>query len=327
MNLNTLLRGLQRLNELDNYVNYEFEPKTNTFNKFGKRNTYFDEMKQEFINDLNTFGFSPYILRTYKDQRRDPHIKKFIRKKFNYGYTNYVKIRPRNDYIFSPRFHRKKKYRLKNRDNSLKIVPDKLSTNKEKTKKEKPEDNDNFLKKKFQEMGGHKFVISFEEEKKISDNNINDNNTTNNKLKKRNAVHNIDLVNDILKYKENKESSQSSIKNLSFNNIDIFGNITKTKAKIKAQNINHFFSQTKAKDEKKVLTLSKNKFILGNKRLFSSISSSNIFTPSGRNLNRNRSRNVKKPSIIKSSKNFKKENIENFLLFSKAIPYKYISFD
>ena len=327
MNLNTLLRGLERLNVLDNYVNYEFEPKTNTFNKFGKRNTYFDEMKQEFINDLNTFGFSPYILRTYKDQRRDPNIKKFIRKKFNYGYTNYVKIRPRNDYIFSPRFHRKKKYKMKIRDNSLKIVSDKLSTNKEKNKKEKSEYNDNFLKKKFAEMGGHKFVISFEEEKKISDNNINDNNTNNNKLKKRNAVHNIELVNDILKYKDKKESSQSSIKNLSFNNIDIFGNITKTKAKIKAQNINHFFSQNKSKDEKKVLTLSKNKFILGNKRLFSSISSSNIFSSTGRNLSRNKNRNFKKLTIVKSSKNFKKENIENFLLFSKAIPYKYLSFD
>ena len=327
MNLNTLLRGLERLNVLDNYVNYEFEPKTNTFNKFGKRNTYFDEMKQEFINDINTFGFSPYILRTYKDQRRDPNIKKFIRKKFNYGYTNYVKIRPRNDYIFSPRFHRKKKYKMKIRDNSLKIVSDKLSTNKEKNKKEKSEYNDNFLKKKFQEMGGHKFVISFEEEKKISNNNINDNNTNNTKLKKRNAVHNIELVNDILKYKDKKESSQSSIKNLSFNNIDIFGNITKTKAKIKAQNINHFFSQNKSKDEKKVLTLSKNKFILGNKRLFSSISSSNIFSSTGRNLSRNKNRNFKKLTTVKSSKNFKKENIENFLLFRKAIPYKYLSFD
>ena len=266
MNLNILLKGLDRLNELDNYVNYEFEPKTSIFNKVvGKRNTYFDEMKQEFINDINTFGFSPYILQTYKDQRRDPNIKKFIKKKFNYGYTNYVKIRPRNDYIFSSRFHKKLKIRLRNRDTSLKMLSDKLPQDKEKEKdkKEKPIDNDNFLKKKFKEMGGHKFVLSFEEEeKKIEHDNKNDNNkinNSNNKLKKRNAIYNIDLIKDIFKFNNRKESSQSSSNSLSFNNIDIFGNVTKKKANIKVQDINHFFSKNNLNDEKKILTLSKNK--------------------------------------------------------------------
>ena len=318
MNLNFLLKGLDRLNELDNYVNYEFEPKTNIFNKVGKRNTYFDEMKQEFINDINTFGFSPYILRTYKDQRKDPNIKRFIKKKFNYGYTNFVKIRPRNDYIFSSRFHRKMKYRMRN-NSSLKIISDKLSQDKEKDKKEKPTDSDNFLKRKFKEMGGHKFVLTFEEEKKENENNINNNN---NKLKKRNAVPNIDLIKDIFKYNNRKETSQSSSKSISFNNIDIFGNFTKNKANIKVQNINHFFFQNKANDDKKVLTLSKNKYILGNKRLFSSISSSNIFTPT---KNRTRNRNTRRLTLTKSTKNLKQENGNNFLLFARAIPYKYIT--
>ena len=329
MNLNILLKGLDRLNELDNYVNYEFEPKTSIFNKVvGKRNTYFDEMKQEFINDINTFGFSPYILQTYKDQRRDPNIKKFIKKKFNYGYTNYVKIRPRNDYIFSSRFHKKLKFRLRNRDTSLKMLSDKLPQDKEKEKdkKEKPIDNDNFLKKKFKEMGGHKFVLSFEEEEKeIEHDNKNDNNkinNSNNKLKKRNAIYNIDLIKDIFKFNNRKESSQSSSNSLSFNNIDIFGNVTKKKANIKVQDINHFFSKNNSNDEKKILTLSKNKYILGNKKLFSSISSSNIFTS---RINRTRNKSTRRLNIAKSSKNLKQENIKNYLLFTKAIPYKYIT--
>jgi hypothetical protein len=318
MNLNILLKGLDRLNKLNNYVNYEFEPKTNIFNQIGKRNTYFDEMKQEFINDINTFGFSPYILQTYKDQKRDPNIKKFIKKEFNYGFTNYVKIRPRNDYIYSSRPHKRIKFKLRNRDNSL--ISNKLPLNKEKDKKENPIANDNFLKKRLKEIGGHELIFSFEGEKKENDNNNNKNN--NDKLKKRNAINNINLINDIFRFNNRKELSKSISKNLSFNNIDIFGNVTKNKANIKVQDINHFFYKNIANDEKKVLTLSKNKYILGNKRLFSSISSSNIFTPSKLNIGNNTTRRLTR---TKSTKNLKQENIKNFLLFSKAIPYKYVT--
>ena len=140
--------------------------------------------------------------------------------------------------------------------------------------------------------------------------------------KKRNAINNMNLINDIFRFNNRKELSKSISKNLSFNNIDIFGNVTKNKANIKVQDINHFFPKNKANDEKKVLTLSKNKYILGNKRLFSSISSSNIFTPSKINIGNNTTRRLTR---TKSTKNSKQENIKNFLLFSKAIPYKYVT--
>ena len=320
MNILFIGKELDKLDELDNYVNYEFEPKTNIFNKFGKRNTYFDEMKQEFINDINIFGFSPYILQTFRDQRRNPNIKKFIKKKFNYGYTNFVKIRPRKEYIFSSKFSKKIKSR-----NKSEIIPDTLLTNKEKNKNEKKEENEkNFLQKKLEMMGGHKLNISFDDEKKSND---EDNNDKINIIKKRNAIHDLEFIKDIFRFnlKRDDSKSYSKSKNFSYNNIDIFGNYSKDKANIKMQNINHFFSQNNFNKNKKVLTLSKNKYILGNKKLFSSISSSNVFT-SRNNLSNNKSKSFKKISLRKSLKNSRNDDMNKYLLFAKARPYKYISF-
>ena len=94
MNINFIGKEFEKLAELDNFINYEFEPKTSI--KYGKRNIYFDEIKLEFIDDVNIYGFSPYILQSFKEQRKNPNIKKYIKKKFNYGLTNYIKIRKKN---------------------------------------------------------------------------------------------------------------------------------------------------------------------------------------------------------------------------------------
>ena len=87
-------------------------------------------------------------------------------------------------------------------------------------------------------------------------------------------------------------------------------------------------------DDRKVLTLSKNKNILGNKRIFSPIISRNSYKTNEQiqtfrkksKLIRNKSmepQNMKENNKFKI-KNQKNNNTDEFLLFAKAIPYKYI---
>ena len=90
MNLNFIGREFDRLAELEDFINFEYEPKSNK--QVGKRNIYFDDIKLDFINEVNTYGFSPFILKNFTDQRDDPNIMRFMTKKFNHGLTNYVKL-------------------------------------------------------------------------------------------------------------------------------------------------------------------------------------------------------------------------------------------
>ena len=89
-------------------------------------------------------------------------------------------------------------------------------------------------------------------------------------------------------------------------------------------------------DDRKVLTLSKNKNILGNKRIFSPIISRNSYKTNEQiqtfrkksKLIRNKSmepQNMKENNKFGMKiKNQKNNNTDEFLLFAKAIPYKYI---
>jgi len=327
MNINFIGKEFEKLAEIDKYINYEFEPKANL--KYGKRNIYYDELKHEFINDVNAYGFSPYILQSFMEQRENPNIKRFMKKKFNYGYTNYIKIRTKNVFPFSTRLNKKIKFKNTNEDKKeiLKLIPDFFLVKKEKYKNSENNEKGNFLKKVLNQMGGHKLNISMgedDEKNKDESNIINRNKERNiNKLKELRKKSNIAFIKNILENKVTKEKN----KTLSFNNIDIFGNNTRNNTNIKIKNLKNFFENIKKnmnekQEDKKVLTLTKNKYILGNKKLFSSISSSNIFTS---RINRTRNKSTRRLTIVKSSKNLKQENIKNYLLFTKAIPYKYIT--
>ena len=94
MNLNFIGKEFDRLADLEDFINYEYEPKSNK--RLGKRNIYFDDIKLDFINEVNTYGFSPFILKNFTDQRDDPNIMRFMTKKFNHGLTNYIKLENRS---------------------------------------------------------------------------------------------------------------------------------------------------------------------------------------------------------------------------------------
>ena len=330
MNINFIGKEFEKLAEIDKYINYEFEPKANL--KYGKRNIYYDELKHEFINDVNAYGFSPYILQSFMEQRENPNIKRFMKKKFNYGYTNYIKIRTKNVFPFSTRLNKKIKFKNTNEDKKeiLKLIPDFFLVKKEKYKNSENNEKGNFLKKVLNQMGGHKLNISMgeDDEKNKDENNIiNRNKERNiNKLKELRKKSNIAFIKNILENKATKEKN----KTLSFNNIDIFGNNTRNNTNIKIKNLKNFFenikkNMNKEQEDKKVLTLTKNKYILGNKKLFSSISMRNI-NSSGTLSSQRKKRNLKRVDSITIPRKSIEENRNNFLLITKARPYKYMKY-
>ena len=91
MNLHFIGKEFERLGRLEDIINYQYEPKSNK--RFGKRNIYFEDIKLDFINEVNTYGFSPFILKNFSEQREDPNIMRYMTKKFNHGLTNYVKLK------------------------------------------------------------------------------------------------------------------------------------------------------------------------------------------------------------------------------------------
>ena len=330
MNINFIGKEFEKLAEIDKYINYEFEPKANL--KYGKRNIYYDELKHEFINDVNAYGFSPYILQSFMEQRENPNIKRFMKKKFNYGYTNYIKIRTKNVFPFSTRLNKKIKFKNTNEDKKeiLKLIPDFFLVKKEKYKNSENNEKGNFLKKVLNQMGGHKLNISMgeDDEKNKNENNIiNRNKERNiNKLKELRKKSNIAFIKNILENKATKEKN----KTLSFNNIDIFGNNTRNNTNIKIKNLKNFFENIKKnmnekQEDKKVLTLTKNKYILGNKKLFSSISMRNIHSP-GTLSSQRKKRNLKRVNSITIPRKSIEENRNNFLLITKARPFKYMKY-
>ena len=330
MNINFIGKEFEKLAEIDKYINYEFEPKANL--KYGKRNIYYDELKHEFINDVNAYGFSPYILQSFMEQRENPNIKRFMKKKFNYGYTNYIKIRTKNVFPFSTRLNKKIKFKNTNEDKKeiLKLIPDFFLVKKEKYKNSENNEKGNFLKKVLNQMGGHKLNISMgeDDEKNKNENNIIKRNKERNinKLKELRKKSNIAFIKNILENKATKEKN----KTLSFNNIDIFGNNTRNNTNIKIKNLKNFFENIKKnmnekQEDKKVLTLTKNKYILGNKKLFSSISMRNI-NSSGTLSSQRKKRNLKRVNSITIPRKSIEENRNNFLLITKARPYKYMKY-
>ena len=355
MNINFIGKEFERLAWLEDCINYEYEPKTNL--KYGKRNIYFDDIKLDFINEVNTYGFSPFILESFIEQRDDPNIMRFITKKFNHGLTNYIKVQNKGLNLHSNK--NKKKLYNHNSAINLKAINKKNNQKKEKLisnifliKKnediKKNEEKEFFLQKALGGMGGHKLNISTEEDKdkekyKVKENKNNIDNNKNNKISKDNNEknNNIELIKKLLNSpdKNNKNKNNNKLSNINILpgvnnfNCDDFkqGNLKSfldklNKLPINSQNYDYNI-------DKKILTLSKNKNILGNQRIFSPISKSNFKSldalttfRKGKKMTRNNSTNIIKNYSTKKKFGIKLKNKKQdiFLLFAKARPYRYI---
>ena len=368
MNLNFVGKEFDRLAVLEDFINYEYEPKSNK--KLGKRNIYYDDIKLDFINEVNTYGFSPFILKNFSDQRDDPNIMRFMTKKFNHGLTNYVKLETRAIAHHTTQEIKKyisKKKKIKKVKKKKEIYSNIFLIKKNEDKK-KDEAKENFLQKALYELGGNKLNLSMDDEEEIGNKEKENedkakklnNNTINSEfdlikkkelskdqkdlilkekqlLEKKQEEKNIELLKKYIgvnkgRYSIGKKDFQQ-LPNL-FNNSDSKKTTLKLVFQNKGNNTKTININGDANNDiefnRKILTLSKNKDLLGNKRdyIFKRVFSSVNRTENKINvINGNNKKNSIK-SEIKSSHlkrlNGKRQLKDEFLLFAKARPYKYL---
>ena len=375
MNLNFIGKEFDRLHHLEDFINYEYEPKSNK--KVGKRNIYYDDIKLDFINEVNTYGFSPFILKNFTDQRDDPNIMRFMTKKFNHGLTNYVKLGTRAISHHTTKEIKKymsKKKKVKKLKKKKDIYSNIFLIKKTEDKK-KDEVKENFLQKALLEVGGNKLNLSMDdEEEKEKD---KDNEEKGKKTKNMKNNQNMSDEQDITKKKELSKDQKDLIlkekelleKKQEENNIELIKNymgVNKGKyaiGKKEMQQLPNLFSNNSSKkttlksifqnkgyknktinafkdisngydNNRKILSLSKNKELLNDKRdyIFKK-----IFTPvtgagdkltnsvnNSINFKRNSLRSDMRSSFMKKF-NGKKQLKDEFLLFAKARPYRYLT--
>ena len=350
MNINFIGKEFERLAKLEECINYEYEPKTNL--KSGKRNIYYEDIKLDFINEVNTYGFSPFILESFIEQRDDPNIMRFITKKFNHGLTNYIKAQTKEadnrksknkKKLYTNKSSKDLKIRIKKNKQKKENLISNIFLIKKNEDSKKIEEKENFLHKALGGVGGYKLNISTEEDKDKEKDKHNDKkflleNNKDNKNKKNSSLdekNNMDLLQKILigPEKNNNKSKEKlpdlkTIPGKNTFNADDFkqGNLKSFLEKLNKLSLdNNNFNY-----DKKVLTLSKNRNILGNKKIFSPILKNNFkslepatFRKGGKML-RNKSMEQKKYKEKNNLRIIKNKN--TFLLFTKARPYRYMSY-
>ena len=370
MNLNFIGKEFDRLADLEDFINYEYEPKSNK--KVGKRNIYYEDIKLDFINEVNTYGFSPFILKNFSDQRDDPNIMRFMTKNFNHGLTNYIKLENRSIAHHTTKeikkyISKKKKFK---KNKKKKDIYSNIFLIKKNEDKKKDEVKENFLQKALLEVGGNKLNLSMDDEDEKEGNKDKENedktkkgktNTSNsNKLDLKKKELSKDQKELILKEKEILEKKQEE-KNIEL--LKKYIGVNKGKyaiGKNDMQQLPNLFSNNNTKPNtlklifqnkgynnkilninkdlandvefnKKILTLSKNKDLLSDKRdyIFR-----RIFSPGNRsgNTKGNTTGNEGRHSLKAETKsnynkrlNGKKQLKDEFLLFAKARPYRYLT--
>ena len=333
MNLNFIGKEFDSLAKLEDYINYEYEPKSNI--KLGKRNIYFGDLRLDFVNEINTYGFSPFIFESYSDQINDPNIMRFRTKKFNHGLTNYIKLQTRGVIPHSSGQNKKNFGRLKNTKNSKKNLrnSDKVISNIFLVKKNddslKKDDKKNFLQKAL--VGGIKLNISIDEdENKEKDKDKSKENKSSRDKKDQNNNINKDTSTieekqiELMQQLIGAKSNQNYLPNIlsgskELNQAKSLKVIYDNKGSINYLNNNN----------RKILTLRKNMNLFGDKvtnRIFSSINKRNNkqFASTGDLFNSTKNNNSSVINRINKKKETSKRNKDRFLLFEKARPYRYI---
>ena len=275
---------------------------------------------------------------------------RFITKKFNHGLTNYIKAQTKEPTVRQSISKKKlfinknsKELKVKNKQKKEQLISNIFLIKKNEDSK-KVEDKENFLQKALGGVGGHKLNISTEEDKdkdKKKDKkfslDINKDKNKNKKNTSNDEKNNIDLLKKILigPEKNNNNSKEKlpdlkTIPGLNNFNADDFkqGNLKSFLDKLNKLSLdNNNFNY-----DKKVLTLSKNRSILRNKKLFSPILNNNFknLEPTtfrrGVKLLRNKSMEPKKCKDSNKYGIIKNKNKNTFLLFTKARPYRYMSY-
>ena len=150
-NLKYILNEMNILKKEEEKINYYFEPIYKKENKYWKRHLNFLDLKQDFIQDMSNYGFSPYLSKTYKEQRDNKNIMRFCKSQ-NLGYPGYIKK------IYKPNKKKEIERKGHERANKIKFFNRILDANKRKEEimeriliKNK-DSNNTFLKKIFNKL-------------------------------------------------------------------------------------------------------------------------------------------------------------------------------
>ena len=90
MNITSICDKFAKLNYIDKFISYRYEPQAVKLKKEWCRHINFKDFKDELRNELTTYGFSPFVLDDYISQRQNPNLMKYRPKDFNYGLINFV---------------------------------------------------------------------------------------------------------------------------------------------------------------------------------------------------------------------------------------------
>lgn len=90
MDLDFFQNNFNKLKKKDEKINYIYEPRFNKKEKIWKRHFFYKELKNDFSDEISSFGFSPFIRDFFHNQRKDKNIMKFKKDNFEYGLLNYV---------------------------------------------------------------------------------------------------------------------------------------------------------------------------------------------------------------------------------------------
>lgn len=91
MNIAQINKQFLALQNIEKAINYCFEPRKVKDNSAWRRHMFFKELKDDFIKEVSSYGFSPYIEEPYESQKKDRNIMKFKKGETHRGFQNYVK--------------------------------------------------------------------------------------------------------------------------------------------------------------------------------------------------------------------------------------------
>jgi hypothetical protein len=288
MCLNLIIKDYENLSNYENKINYCFKPFINNVNnnKNFKRHFNFKEIQNDFISEISSFGFSPFINLSFFEQRNNKNIFKFFNENLEYGLLNFVKrrfkINKRNS--FDSNLNRNNNNKMLKKSNSYFIRKKNIFN----VNKENEYENNNYL---FNIMK----KISNEKKEKENKNNLSFNfKSIFSKNGKFLSNSNLNESNIFI-----KEFSNSFNKNLFKNNKNI---LNKNKILFK-EKINEIFKEDQNKNENK------------NKK------KKKIKLKFNRNLNKYLN-STKCSSGFLSKKEINNKNIENYDIFKVAIYQK-----
>jgi len=89
-NIDAINAAFYLLDKKEEKINYYYEPRFSKKEENWKRCYIINELRKDFIKDVNNFGFSPFIELSFKEQIKDKNIMKYFTFN-NYDFSQYIK--------------------------------------------------------------------------------------------------------------------------------------------------------------------------------------------------------------------------------------------